>query len=70
MRKVVKDGLAEIERTGFSISSVKDKKAFLSKLANTLKEKKIGGWTEVKQIHLNSTIYTMYKSLVDMVNYE
>ena len=39
-------------------------------MAFILKERKIGGWVDLKDYHLNSTIYRMYKSLVDMVNTE
>ena len=70
MRKVVKDYLGQIEKDGYIISDVKEKKNHLSKMAQILKERKIGGWVDLKDFHLNSTIYKMYKSLVDMVNTE
>ena len=70
MRKYVKDYLERIDKDGTINTFNAEKKSHLTKIATILKEKKVGGWTDLESYHLNSGVFKMYKSLVDMVNVE
>ena len=53
-----------------NLSEFKDKKGLVAKIAEHLREKKIGGWAGLEVRHQKPSEYRMYKSLVDRVNYE
>ena len=70
MKKVVIEYLDELEKNGQINPDIKEKKSHHCKIACLLQKRKIGGWENMEYFHLKSGDYNMFKSLVDITNYE
>ena len=70
MKKAVCDHIDNLQETGTSLSEFKDRKGLTAKIAEHLREKKVGGWVDLKFQHHKQSEYKMYKNLADSVAYE
>ena len=70
MKKAVSQHIDGLENSGINLLEFKDRKGLTAKIAEHLREKKVGGWADLQVKYQKPSEYRMYKSLVDRVTYE
>ena len=70
MKQAVAKHINALEDSGTNLNEFKDKKGLTAKIAEHLREKKVGGWVDLQVKYQKPSEYRMYKSLVDRVTYE
>lgn len=70
MKKAVSDHIDSLVKMGTNLSEFKDRKGLTAKIAEHLKDKKVGGWAGLLLQHHKQSDYRMYKNLADSVTNE
>ena len=70
MRGVIIVYLDEQEKAGKALDEPSFKKSLRFKIAEQLRDQRIGGWAHLQMYHLDGRVYSMFKSMIDLANNE
>ena len=70
IKEVILHFLDQIEFDGKLFEEIEDKVSIAYRVAEFLQKNKIDGWSNMSYEHLRPKQYKMFKSVIDMVNYE